>query len=76
MLDSKFFLKSKTIWGVIVTFAPALLAAVGIDGTADWASVDSAAVGLLNAFDQLNEAVGAALVVWGRWTADKALTLK
>ena len=75
MLDSKFFLKSKTVWGVLVAFAPALLAAVGIDIEADVGQLDGAVKMLLDAFNQLNEAIGGLLIVFGMRNAETSLSL-
>jgi|TARA_Y100000310_G_C20575698_1_gene760289 hypothetical protein len=69
----KFFLKSKTIWGAIVAALPGALTAIGVD----WPSADTESIGgqVVFMLDSWNEAIGAALVVWGRIKAVDTLKL-
>lgn len=62
-MENKFFLKSKTIIGVILSALPALLPALGITFSADDAQLVSSGV------DALIQAVGAILAVYGRFAA-------
>lgn len=62
-MENKFFLKSKTIIGVILSALPALLPALGITFSADDAQLVSSGV------DALIQAVGAVLAVYGRFAA-------
>ena len=70
MDQSKFWLQSKTILGAIlmtiVTFAPI----IGLNFTADDAALVTEQV------DKIVQAISIALVVWGRVTASKALSVK
>lgn len=59
----KFFLKSKTILGVIVTMLPTLLPALGISFSVEDAQLIS------NTGDALIQAGGAMLAVYGRFVA-------
>jgi len=69
-MDTKFFLASKTIWGVIIMALPALLPLAGISfGPDDTAVVNDAA-------DKIFQAVGALIVIWGRWSASAGLKIK
>lgn len=80
-MDSKFILKSKTIWGAIIGFLPPLMSLVGV-------APDPVAIGALSAagtgvidlgwglVNAANEVVGGALVIWGRLTAKTALKVK
>ena len=63
MKAQKFFLKSKTIWGVIVMAMPALLPVFGVTLGAD----DTALI--TQAGDQVMAAIGAVLAVYGRFQA-------
>ena len=76
MPESKFFLRSWTIWGAIVAVLPNLLAAFGVtlpDGLLGEA--DSAVRDVILAADTLNEALGALLIVVGRQRASTRLTV-
>ena len=64
MIDEKFFLKSKTIIGAVLTFLVVLLPNMGINFTAD----DSALVS--NLADQIIVAATTGLTVYGRFTAN------
>ena len=69
-MDTKFFLASKTIWGVIIMALPALLPLVGISfGPDDTTVVNDAA-------DKVFQAVGALITIWGRWSATTSLKIK
>lgn len=59
----KFFLKSKTILGVILSVLPTLLPALGINFGADDAQMINATL------DSLVQAAGALLAVYGRFKA-------
>jgi len=59
----KFFLKSKTIIGVIVTVLPTLLPALGVSFSAEDAQLIS------STGDAIIQAVGALLAVYGRFVA-------
>jgi hypothetical protein len=68
-VESKIFLTSKTLWGVFIMALPVVLPMFGISMTLD----DTA---LFNdTADKVFEAVGAILVVWGRLTAKKAISV-
>ncbi len=75
---SKWFLASKTIWGGIIVIVPGILPLIGINIPA----VDIQALGdTVNAlfstlFPALNEVIGAALIVYGRFRANGGITLK
>lgn len=62
-MENKFFLKSKTIIGVILSVLPALLPALGISFSADDAQMVSSNI------DAVIQAVGAALALYGRFAA-------
>ena len=69
-MDTKIFLASKTIWGVIIMALPALLPLAGISfGVDDTAVVNEMA-------DKIFQAVGAVIAVWGRWSASTKLSIK
>lgn len=71
---SKWFLASKTVWGGLIAVVPGLLPLVGVDLPA----VEIQAFGdAVNSWlTGTNEVVGAGLILWGRWTATKSITLK
>jgi len=78
MMDSKWILKSKTIWGAIIGFLPPLLVLIGATPDPEAIStLSQAGSGFLDGLWALlnagNEVIGAALVVWGRLTAKTAL---
>ena len=76
MPESKFFLRSWTIWGAIVAVLPNLLAAFGVTLPAGLlGEADSAVRDVLLAADRLNEALGALLIVVGRQRASARLTV-
>lgn len=66
-MDSKFFLASKTIWGLIIAALPTLAPLVGLSLTADDASMLGSHV------DGVIQAAGFLLALWGRVKADKPL---
>ena len=69
-MDTKFFLASKTIWGVIIMALPALLPLVGVSfGPDDTAMVNDAA-------DKVFQAAGGLIAIWGRWSASAGLKIK
>ncbi len=61
----KIFIKSKTLWGVLIGIVPLLATAAGMEAP-DLGAISQAG---LNFLDAVNELVGAALVLWGRWGA-------
>lgn len=64
---NKFFLKSKTIIGALVTLAPTLATVFGITFTED----DSAMISQMA--DGIIQILGTTLVIWGRVTAKDKL---
>ena len=65
----KWFLKSKTIWGVIISIIPTLLPAFGVSFSAD-------DVALVSSFgDTVMQTVGAILAIYGRVKAKDTLTI-
>ncbi len=62
---NKIFIKSKTLWGVVIGIVPLIASLVGVEAP-DLGGILQ--VGL-NFLDAANELVGAALVLWGRWGA-------
>ena len=77
-MESKWFLKSKTIWGALIGFLPSLLMLVGIAPDPEAISALSQAGsnfldGAWALLNSGNEVIGAALVVWGRLTAKAPL---
>lgn len=69
MMKSKAFLASKTIWGLIVAALPTLAPLIGLNLTADDASMLGSHV------DAVLQAVGFALALYGRVKADKPLSV-
>ncbi len=72
-MDNKWFLKSRTVYGVIIAMLPnivALLSTVGVPVSED----------VMSMFQETGEimfnAVGALLAVYGRVKADTSLTLE
>ena len=69
-MDTKIFLASKTIWGVIIMALPALLPLAGVSfGVDDTTVVNDAA-------DKVFQAAGALIAIWGRWSASTKLSIK
>ena len=69
-METKIFLASKTIWGVIIMALPALLPLAGVSfGVDDTTVVNEAA-------DKIFQAAGALIAVWGRWSASTKLSIK
>lgn len=66
-MEPKWFLKSKTIIGVIISVLPALLPALGVSFSADDAHLVSGTV------DSVMQAIGALLAVYGRWVSTDAV---
>lgn len=66
----KWFLKSKTIWGVIISILPALLPAVGLSFSAD----DTVLIS--NGGDAIIQAIGAGLAIIGRFFSKGPATIK
>ena len=69
-VDAKWFLKSKTLIGVVLSVLPAMLPALGISFGAD----DSMLINEL--MDSIIQLTGAALAVYGRWVAKAPMSLK
>ena len=63
MKAEKFFLKSKTIWGIIVMIIPSLGPLLGISFGADEAAL------ITQTGDSVISAFGALLATWGRFAA-------
>ena len=61
----KWFLKSKTIIGLLIAFLPGFLSAVGITAPDDLPSIGDSILGFV---DAVNEAAGTALILVARWT--------
>ncbi len=72
-MESKEFYKSKTFWGLAAMVAGAILKSLGITSDADAPAIEQWAT---QYGPILVEAIGAAVTLWGRWTADKPLALK
>ena len=68
-MDTKIFLASKTVWGVVLIALPQILPLLGFSFTADDTSL------LTTAGDQVFQAIGAVIVVWGRWSASTKLSI-
>jgi hypothetical protein len=62
-MENKLFLKSKTIWGVIVMALPMLLPAFGVSLAADDTTL------ITSTGDLVLQTVGALLAVYGRFKA-------
>ena len=69
-MDTKIFLASKTIWGVVIMALPVLLPLVGVSFGPDDTTV------LNETADKVFQAVGALIAVWGRWSATTKLSIK
>jgi len=67
---SKNILQSKTIWGAIILIVAPLLSRYGLEIEADMAESS-----IQEAIDIISAAVGGLLVVWGRLTAKKGVTI-
>lgn len=62
-METKPIWASKTFWGTMITFAsPWLTKWLGVEGF-DWSGIE----------DHIVAVVGAALAVYGRWTAVKGI---
>ena len=70
MIDEKFILKSKTVWGIIITVLPQLALLFGVDFTADDAKE------LNDLALELVSVGGLILTAVGRFTAKNGLTFK
>ncbi len=69
MENPKWFLKSKTILGLVISVLPALLPAIGISFGADDTQLVSGAV------DGLVQGIGAILALYGRFVAKAPVTI-
>lgn len=65
-MREKWFLKSKTVWGAIIVFLPALLTLLGVESPLPLDSVAQAGLDMINA---INEIVGLILIAIGRYDA-------
>lgn len=68
-MESKIFLKSKTIWGVVIAALPALLPALGVSFSAD----DTHMISQLG--DAVFQAVGLAFAAYGRFVAKTSVSV-
>ncbi|KKM75467.1 hypothetical protein LCGC14_1389890 [marine sediment metagenome] len=69
-MGNKWFVKSKTILGIILSVLPTILPAFGVSFGADDAQ-------LINGFvDASIQLVGAALAIYGRWVATQSVSVK
>lgn len=76
-MDPKFFMASKTIWGVIVMVIPTVSAFLGYDWSAqDAADLNAVGTGLGAIAEKGFEVVGLAITIYGRFVASGALKLK
>ncbi len=71
-MTDKFFLKSKTLWGGVIAFAPALLGTFGVEPPDNLPMIGEAGVSFLNA---TNELIGAVLIAVGRYHANSRLVV-
>ncbi len=62
----KIFIKSKTLWGVLIGFVPLIATALGIEPPAELGALGQTGLDFL---DATNELIGVLLVLWGRYTA-------
>jgi len=62
----KFFLKSRSVWGILITFAPMLASLVGVEPPPNLPAIADAGLSLLNS---VNELIGFGLIAWGRYAA-------
>ncbi len=70
MTRSKSFLKSMTVWGAIIGFLPTLFEEFGVTIPPELiAEADRIVKTAISSADQANEAIGAILVIWGRYRA-------
>jgi hypothetical protein len=72
-MDVKSIFASKTIWGAVIMLAPTIAGLLGLNLTsADATAAVDHASGIVN---NVIEVVGFFMVLWGRMTATKAVTL-
>ena len=71
---TKFFLKSTTIQGILLTLSGIALRALGIEVSAETLGVLQAEI--VNLFPELLELVGLGVAAWGRVNASGGITLK
>lgn len=70
MENHKIFLASKTLWGVLIMALPVLLPMIGVS----WGIDDTSVIN--ETADKIFQAVGAALALWGRFSAKTSLSIK
>ena len=71
----KFFLLSKTVWGLIIATAPGWLSIFGVDWSADDTAVaEEAGYSLIDGLEAAAVAVGSLIALWGRKTAKTPIT--
>lgn len=68
-MENKIFLKSKTIWGVLIAALPALLPALGVTFSAD----DTHMISQLG--DAIFQTAGLAIAAYGRFVAKTSLSV-
>ncbi len=68
-MEPKWFLKSKTIWGVVISILPALLPVLGLSFSAD----DTVLIS--NSGDAIIQAIGAVIAIYGRFVATGPATI-
>ncbi len=64
-IQNKIFLKSKTLWGVLIGIVPLVAVGLGMEAP-DLSGLAQAGFDFINTF---NEFVGVILILWGRWDA-------
>ncbi|WP_316978034.1 hypothetical protein [Shumkonia mesophila] len=74
-MNGKFVLRSKTIIGGLLTTVPLIMRIAGVEAPPE-AEIEALGASLQTLIDVGAEAVGLALVIWGRITAKTALTAK
>lgn len=70
MIDQKFFLKSKTVWGILIMAAPQVASLAGVDFSVGDANELDAHV------QTIATAVGGLLAFTGRKTASAGITFR
>lgn len=68
MEDPKWFIKSKTLLGVVLSILPALLPAIGVSFSVDDSQLVSGSV------DGILQGIGALLAIYGRFVAKSPVT--
>ena len=77
MEKSKFFMKSTTVIGFIIAAIGFLAPLFGFElGATDSQQVETALTILAGSIDQIMQAGGTLVMLWGRWRANQPLTIK